>query len=143
MKKTALLILAILLGWNLSAGEDVIPASGEIESLLNLQKTAWNQGDLAGFMKYYWNSGALTFQSDDQRLQGWKELLARYQKNYGREDMGTLDFTDLVVRILSENHAYVLGRWRVVQKGSTKAGVFTLILKKMPEGWRIIHDHTS
>ena len=145
MKRLALLMLVVLLAWDFSGGENTAQAGKEIESLLDLQKAAWNRGDLDTFMKYYWNSEDLTFQSGAQRLQGWKALLARYQKNYGggNGDMGSLDFTDLVIRVLSGEHAYVLGRWKVIQKGLARAGVFTLILKRTPEGWRIIHDHTS
>jgi hypothetical protein len=27
--------------------------------------------------------------------------------------------------------------------GAKPAGLFTVILRKLPEGWKIIHDHTS
>jgi ketosteroid isomerase-like protein len=27
--------------------------------------------------------------------------------------------------------------------GKTPHGLFTLIFKRFPEGWRIVHDHTS
>ncbi len=145
MKRLTLLILIVLLAGEFSGGENTAGAGKEIESLLDVQKATWNRGDLDTYMKYYWNSEALTFQSGAQRLQGWKALLARYQKNYGGDngDMGSLDFTDLMIRVLSGEHAYVLGRWKVVQKGVAREGVFTLILKRMPDGWRIIHDHTS
>jgi uncharacterized protein YbdZ (MbtH family) len=27
--------------------------------------------------------------------------------------------------------------------GKTPHGLFTLIVRRLPEGWRIVHDHTS
>ena len=30
-----------------------------------------------------------------------------------------------------------------MKDGSEKGGLFTLIFHKFPEGWKIIHDHTS
>jgi hypothetical protein len=27
--------------------------------------------------------------------------------------------------------------------GSTPGGLFTVIFRKLPEGWKIVHDHTS
>jgi beta-aspartyl-peptidase (threonine type) len=27
--------------------------------------------------------------------------------------------------------------------GSTPGGLFTVIFRKFPEGWKIVHDHTS
>ncbi len=36
------------------------------------------------------------------------------------------------------------GRWRLTMPDGTKpAGLFTVIFRKFPEGWKIIHDHTS
>jgi beta-aspartyl-peptidase (threonine type) len=37
----------------------------------------------------------------------------------------------------------VRGRWKLAKKNETIDGLYTLILRKLPEGWRIVHDHTS
>jgi len=37
----------------------------------------------------------------------------------------------------------VLGRWRLERAKDRPHGRFTLIFKRLPEGWRIVHDHTS
>lgn len=115
----------------------------EILTVLEKQKEAWNQGDLKGYMAYYWHSDELTFQSGDRRVKGWETLYERYSKSYGQGNMGRLDFTDLEIKMLGNGHALALGCWSVEVKAEKKGGVFTLILKKFPEGWRIIHDHTS
>lgn len=94
-------------------------------------------------MEYYWSSGQFTFQSGNTRLQGWQSLFDRYKKDYSGENMGVLDFTDIVVNVMSKEFVYVIGRWRVTLKDSTKEGLFTIIFRHMPEGWKIIHDHTS
>ena len=36
-----------------------------------------------------------------------------------------------------------IGAWDLVLSPMDSAGRFTLIFKRLPEGWRIIHDHTS
>jgi ketosteroid isomerase-like protein len=36
----------------------------------------------------------------------------------------------------------VLGRWKLAGPQAA-AGVFSVVLEHRPEGWRIIHDHTS
>ena len=140
MKKilSGLIILAIVAcAW---AGEE---AKEEIFKTLELQKDAWNRGELEGYMAYYWKSDELTFQSGANRVRGWETLLERYRKSYSGEKMGRLDFSDLEIKILGRDYALVLGRWSVVVQEEKKGGVFTLVLKKFPEGWRIIHDHTS
>ena len=142
MKKLALLI--VLLFWGCDKSIDKIPMiQNEIQSILDQQKQSWNEGNIEGFMAYYWQSEDFTFQSGNKRLQGWNELLAMYQKNYADENMGKLDFTDIKINVLTKEIAYVLGRWNVTTKESFKEGLFTLIFKKFDEGWRIIVDHSS
>lgn len=142
MRKISILILVFTLVYAIGLAEPP-DIKEEILDVLAKQKTAWNKGDIEGFMKYYWHSEDFTFQSGNNRIQGWDALLARYKKKYSGENMGTLDFTDIVIKDLSHKSAVVLGRWEVKQKDETLRGLFTLVLKRMPEGWRIIHDHTS
>jgi beta-aspartyl-peptidase (threonine type) len=125
------------------ASPDISQIKNEIQTVLDEQKESWNAGNIGGFMEYYWKSEDFTFQSGDKRLNGWEALLARYEESYSGEKMGKLDFTDIDIRVQSQNFAYVLGRWKLVFKDSSKEGLFTIIFKRLPEGWRIIHDHTS
>jgi beta-aspartyl-peptidase (threonine type) len=115
----------------------------ELLDILALQKAAWNERNIEGFMAYYWNSDKFTFQSGANRLHGWNALLERYKKSYSGESWGKLDFTDLEVNVLAPDCAYVLGRWKVELKDAVREGVFTIIFRRLPEGWRIIHDHSS
>ncbi len=142
MKKILILILVFVLV-NLGGFSKLPDFEEEILDVLAKQKAAWNQGDIEGFMEYYWHSEDFTFQSGTSRILGWDALLARYKKNYSGENMGTLDFTDIIVRTLSEKSVLVLGRWEVKRKDETLGGLFTIVLQHKPEGWRIIHDHTS
>jgi beta-aspartyl-peptidase (threonine type) len=118
-------------------------AESELLRILEVQKESWNRQDLEGFMAYYWNSEEFTFQSGANRLRGWKTLLERYEKSYSGENWGELDFTDLEVNVLCGDCAYILGRWKLEFKDSLREGVFTIIFRRFPEGWRIIHDHSS
>jgi ketosteroid isomerase-like protein len=75
---------------------------------------------------------------------GWQGLHDRYRRTYpDRAAMGRVSFSDLEIRLLGCDAALVLGRWRLDRERDTPGGVFTLVLRKFPEGWRIIHDHTS
>jgi len=120
------------------------PEEAEIRRLLKEQDAAWNRGDLEGFVAYYWRSGGLTFSGTNGVTRGWQGLLDRYRRSYpDRAAMGRVSFSDLEARMLSADAALVLGRWRLDREKDTPGGVFTLVLRKLPEGWRIIHDHTS
>src|SRR2546423_1260949 len=110
--------------------EDI--AKAEVQKVLDDQATAWNKGDLRGFMAGYWQSEELTFFSAGTKTQGWQATLERYQKRYqgeGRE-MGQLTFSDLDIDVLGPDSACVRGRWKLVTSKETAGGLYTLILKK-------------
>jgi beta-aspartyl-peptidase (threonine type) len=116
-----------------------------IQKVLDAQVAAWNKGDLKGFMVGYWNSPDLSFSSGKEKTRGWQATYERYQKRYQSEgqEMGKLSFSELEIEMLSPDSAYVRGRWQLVTSKDKPGGLFTLIFKKLPEGWRIVHDHTS
>jgi beta-aspartyl-peptidase (threonine type) len=130
----------------LAAGE---PAKDKeraaVRKVLDDQVVAWNQGDLEGFMAGYWKSDRLSFVSGNNKTAGWQATLDRYRKTYQGEgkEMGKLSFEDLSIELLGNDHALVRGRFRLKLQKDEPTGLFTLILRKLPEGWRIIHDHTS
>jgi len=115
-----------------------------VESVLVRQADAWNRGDIRGYMEGYWKSDSLLFTSGGAVRRGWDSTLAKYLRSYRtRAEMGTLSFSGLEIRILSQEAAWVFGRWELVRAQDRPSGVFTLILRKFPGGWKIIHDHTS
>ena len=116
-----------------------------IYQVLHNQTEAWNKGDLKGFMNGYLRSNELTFYSGDKVIKGWDAMLERYQKKYQGEgkEMGRLAFEELTVELLGSDHALVRGRFRLRLTKDSPTGIFTLILRKTPAGWRIIHDHSS
>ncbi len=119
-------------------------AQESIRKLLESQVAAWNRGDIDGFMQGYWKSRKTEFVGGNGVLRGWQAVLERYRRQYpDRQAMGTLTFSDLEITALGPDAAMALGRWRLTRKGDHPGGVFTLVLRKFPEGWRIIHDHTS
>ena len=115
-----------------------------IRAVLTAQRAAWNQGDVDAFLVGYWRSPELTFSGSSGVFRGWDGVLARYKKNYpDRATMGDLDFSELEFRFLGPNAALVLGKWHLKREKGDVGGVFTLVWQRFPEGWRIIHDHTS
>ena len=115
-----------------------------IRAVLNAQQEAWNRGDIDAFLTGYWHSPDLTFSGSNGISRGWDAVLARYKKNYpDRSAMGTLDFSNLEFRFLGPDAALVLGHWHLKREKDELGGVFSLVWQRFPEGWRIIHDHTS
>ena len=119
-------------------------ATARIRSVLREQQEAWNRGDIDGFMNGYALSASTVFVSDDTIRRGWETVRARYREKYSdRAKMGALTFSDLEITLLSPDAAVVLGRWSLKRANDQPHGRFTLIFKLLPEGWRIVHDHTS
>ena len=121
-------------------------AEEAIKHLLVSQVEAWNRGDLKGFMDGYWHSPDLTFFSGGTVSKGWNAALQRYEQRYqgtGKQ-MGKLEFQDLKIDLLGRQAAVVTGGWHLTMSdGKEPHGLFTLILKRMQNGWKIVHDHTS
>jgi ketosteroid isomerase-like protein len=142
---SALLLLLPPLSLNSSqrapAQKDPLAA---ITAVLDLQQAAWNRGDVDGFMEGYWNSPELSFAGSSGLTRGWQSVRDRYHKNYpDAQAMGTLHFSELQVHPLGNDAALVFGRWHLRRTSEEVSGVFTLVFQRFPEGWRIIHDHTS
>ncbi len=144
-KGTLILILTVL-GAGSTIASPVSEAAHQIEKVLKIQADAWNEGDLDRFMETYWNSPDLTFFSGGKPLAGWGVTFQRYRQRYQKDgrDMGHLHFSNLKVVQLSDESGFVRGRFHLQRTGMDElTGLFTLVLKRFPEGWRIIHDHTS
>ncbi|WP_165251844.1 YybH family protein [Paludisphaera soli] len=118
----------------------------DVREVLARQEAAWNAGDLDGFLTTYWDSPELVFQSGGARTEGFRATRDRYQARYKAEGraMGKLAFSGLEVSTLGPDAALARGGWRLVlPDGAEPSGLFTLILRRFPEGWKIVHDHTS
>jgi ketosteroid isomerase-like protein len=119
-------------------------AEAAIRAVLEHQVEEWNAGNLAGFMDGYWRSAATRFQSGGDVSLGWQTVFDRYRKRYSdRAAMGRLAFSELQVTVLAGDSAVATGRWRLERTQDAPSGLFTLLLRKTGEGWRIVLDHTS
>ena len=144
--KIALRSFIVVLLCAVSAWSSPAASSEEIHQVIVQQQNAWNRGDLDAFMSGYWNSPDLTFFSGAHMTSGWQGALERYQKTYqgAGKEMGKLDFYDLRIEPLGPDSAFVRGAWHLTMAdGKTPHGLFTLIFHRFPEGWKVIHDHTS
>lgn len=114
----------------------------QVRAALDAQQAAWNRCDIDTFTTTYDRNAV--FVSGDEITRGAQTILEHYKKKYSdRAKMGMLTFSDLEITALGENAAVVLGRWSLKRANDEPHGRFTLIFRKTPDGWRIVHDHTS
>lgn len=110
---------------------------------MNAQQESWNNGNIKGFMEYYWKSDSLKFIGSKGITYGWQKTLDNYLKGYpSKEAMGVLKFTIKESSQLSPSSIYVIGQWEL-QKEKPAGGYFTLLWKKIDGKWVIVSDHTS
>jgi uncharacterized protein (TIGR02246 family) len=115
-----------------------------ITAVLTAQQAAWNRADVDKFLEGYWRSPDLTFSGTGGIARGFDAVLSRYKKNYpDQAAMGHLEFSELEFRFLGKDAALVLGHWHLARAQGDIGGVFSLVWQRFPEGWKIIHDHTS
>ena len=116
----------------------------EILKVMTDQQTAWNNGNIDGYMQGYWKNDSLLFIGSKGPTYGWQKTLDNYKKSYpNKEKMGILEFSDIQVKILGKKHAYVFGKWKLVRTNDSPNGIYTLIFEKFKNGWKIISDHTN
>lgn len=123
-----------------------------IRAAMTAQVDAWNRADIPAFMQTYEDAADTTFIGLTVR-KGYQPILKRYQESYtSREEMGTLSYGDLDIRLLPNGCgkaeiALVTGKFHLQRekRGEAKKddGVFSLVWRKGPQGWKIVLDHTS
>jgi len=140
----ALLAIGVVLRVRGEGGKDAQQDHAAIEAVLQAQQGAWNRGDVDAFMEGYWQSPELSFSGTSGITRGFDGVRERYKTKYAnRAQMGTLEFSDLEFHFLGPDAALVLGHWHLKRDSGDLGGVFSLVWQRFPQGWKIVHDHTS
>ncbi len=115
-----------------------------IRKVLNEQTRAWNDGNLEEFMQGYWKNDSLMFIGKSGINWGWKKTLENYKRGYpDTATMGKLSFNIIVVKRLSSEYYYVVGKWMLTRSVGNLSGYYNLLFKKIKSQWVIIADHSS
>ena len=147
----ALMLFPAMAGAQAAGGKRADEAA--IRAVLEAQVAAWNRGDIPAFMASYEDSLETTFVGTASVNKGYDKVLERYKQSYSTKDqMGTLTFKDLDIRLLPTaagvtEYAVVTGKFhldRTAKGTATKDdGIFSLVWRKGPDGWKILLDHTA
>jgi beta-aspartyl-peptidase (threonine type) len=133
-----------------TSGERTDVVDGEqlqaaVDHLLTESERAWNGGDLAGFMDWYKRGEETTFLGSSGLMHGWDTIRERYAGRFEpAASRDSLRFEELVTRPLAPWLGLATARYVLFQGDSvTSTGVFTLVVERTPEGWRIVHDQSA
>jgi len=115
-----------------------------IKTVLQKAAEGWNSGNLMEYMNSYWHSDSLMFVGGKTISYGWDTTLYRYQMSYpDNAAMGKLYFSHIRIIFMDSKTAVVTGKWKLVRESDIPEGRYTLIFRKLPEGWKIVYDHSS
>lgn len=147
--RVILVVLGLMMGSACSASDGVTEDPAElqaaVDSLLRTSAAAWNGGDLDGFLLWYRRGAETTFIGSTGLLHGWEAIRQRYAPSFEPgAARDSLRFEGLETRVLGDAHGLATARYVLFRGDSTTStGAFTLVLEETPEGWRILHDHSS
>ena len=134
----SLLLLVSTLSYGQSKDEKLI------RQLLTVQTQAWNKGDIEGFMQTYWKNDSLMFIGSNGVNWGWKTTLDHYKKAYpDTAAMGKLSFDIILVKQLSPEYYFVVGKWMLNRSIGDLSGHYNLLMRKIKGRWFIVSDHSS
>jgi uncharacterized protein (TIGR02246 family) len=140
-----LLLLVLALALSTPAWAQTVSETA-IRHLMDQQAADWNRGDVDAFMKAYEDAPTTTFVGKTVEY-GYATIRERYKRIYPTPaGMGKLTFSNLAIRLLEPSYAVATGNFhleRTTAGGGNADGIFSLVLKKDPQGWKIILDHSN
>ncbi len=134
----------MLLYTNSNLAAQSIKSEAKIKAIFEVQKKAWNSGDIPSFMETYWKSPRLVFLGSSGPIYGWQNTLERYYKKYpDRQAMGHLEFDISKLDRRSKKVYSVIGHYHLTRSGMENLeGYFMIIVKKIKGKWLIVADST-
>jgi hypothetical protein len=115
-----------------------------IRKVLDNQIKAWNKGDIEDFMQGYWKNDSLMFIGKNGINWGWQKTLENYKNRYPDVTaMGKLSFDIILIKELSPEYYYVVGKWMLNRSIGDLDGHYNLLFRKINGIWLIIADHSS
>ena len=115
-----------------------------VRKLIARQVTDWNNGNMAGYMKGYWENDSLLFVGKSGPKYGYNNTLQSIKKSYpGPASMGRLGSEILKIKQLAPDYFFVMGKWTLKRSIGDLSGYYTLLCRKINNQWVIVEDHSS
>jgi uncharacterized protein (TIGR02246 family) len=116
----------------------------EIYDQLTRMLDAWNRHDIDAYVNCFWRSDDLVVVIEGENFRGWEFLSKAYHLGYPNPDaMGTIIPDRVQVQMLAPDIGLALTWYTAHFSKKKEFETSTLIMKKLPEGWRIAVMHTS
>jgi ketosteroid isomerase-like protein len=117
----------------------------DFQAQFSNEAAAWNRGDLDTFMSDYAPGDLPTYVARGHLVRGFDVIRSHYAPSFApgaRRD--SLRIEEMQVRPITDRFVLLTARYILFRGDSTTAsGPFTLLMERRPDGWKILHDHSS
>lgn len=111
-----------------------------ISGFLDEAAAAWSSGDLDQVMATYGVDEPLLVFLGDQPLKGPDAVRSALEVRAAEGGLGTMSYEWFETLQFDANTAVVSGRIIMARKGGIHRALFTRVLRRTEDGWKIVHD---
>jgi uncharacterized protein (TIGR02246 family) len=105
---------------------------------------AWNRHDLDAYLDGFVHSDDVVVVVEGETVRGWDLLSRAYHGGYpDPKEMGAVTLDRVQVQMLAPDLGFVLASYTITFPKKKQFGTDTVIMKKVPEGWRELVSNTS
>jgi ketosteroid isomerase-like protein len=125
----------------------VVPTTAEtfdaVTNTLDAAAEAWSSGDIEAVMATYVADEPLLVLLGDTPLKGPDAVRAALEARAAQPGLGQMTYEWFETLQFDVNTTVVSGRVVVRRDARTSRGLFTRVLRRTPDGWRIVHDQLA
>jgi len=116
----------------------------EIYDQMTKMVDAWNRHDIDAYLDGFLRSDDILLVVEGETIRGWDLLSKAFHSGYPNpEEMGTVTIDRMQIQMLGPDLGFALVWYSVAFPKKKQFGTDTVIVKKVPEGWREMISHTS
>ena len=116
----------------------------EVRDAFEQWSTAWNKGDLEGYLASYHDAEDIRWVRDTRVVRGKTAIAEMYRSSFSApEQMGHLTLTHMEVTPAGECDAVVFATIEYTVNDQLSTAAFTAHLRKINGEWLILSDHTA
>jgi hypothetical protein len=114
----------------------------EVAALEAAQLVAWNNHDLDGYLRWYWNNPGLISLDNGRATVGYSPFADQLRAAYGADPaiMGHIDMGRIRIKMIGTDAAVMVATYVITTGNHAYSVDDTANVRHFPEGWRIVFE---